>query len=80
MANILTDKTIVGVRQSLKAIRHCEAESVYLASDASADIVLSVIDACRDYQVSDINRSFTMSQLGQMAKIDVGAAVIVIKK
>lgn len=71
---------VTGLKQSLKAIRNGQACKVYLACDASADVVLSVIDACKTVQAQDIDRSFTMAQLGEMAQIDVNAAVIVIKK
>lgn len=80
MSEFTITEAVIGLRQSLKAIRKEQARKVYLACDASADVILSIIDACRAVQVSDINRSFTMAQLGELAQIDVGAAVIVIKK
>lgn len=80
MSDFPTDRTVVGLKQSIKVIRSGRPETVFLASDASADLVLSVLDACQKAQVTDINRSFTMMQLGAAMKIDVRAAVVVIEK
>ena len=80
MSDIAPDGRAIGLKQSLKAIRYGFAETVYLASDASENIVDSVMDVCREMNVSQINREHTMTQLGEFADIDVGAAVLVVLK
>jgi ribosomal protein L7Ae-like RNA K-turn-binding protein len=68
------------LKQSLKAIKNGTAEKVYLASDAADNIVDSVMDVCREMNVSQVNREHTMAQLGELVSIDVGAAVLVVLK
>ena len=80
MSDIAPDGRAIGLKQSLKAIKHGFAEMVYLASDATDNIVDSVMDVCREMNVSQINREHTMAQLGEFAEIDVGAAVLVVLK
>ena len=80
MSDIAPDGRAIGLKQSLKAIKNGTAEKVYLASDAADNIVDSVMDVCREMNVSQINREHTMAQLGDLVSIDVGAAVLVVLK
>ena len=80
MSDIAPDGRAIGLKQSLKAIKNGEARRVYLANDAADNIVESVMDVCREMNVSQINREHTMAQLGDLVKIDVDAAVFVVLK
>ncbi len=80
MSDIAPDGRAIGLKQSLKAIKNGTAEKVYLASDAADNIVDSVMDVCREMNVSQVNREHTMAQLGELVSIDVGAAVLVVLK
>lgn len=73
-------RIVVGFKQSIKAIKNEEVELVFLAIDASSNIVIPIIRACDDAQISTINREHTMTQLGEMANIDIEAAVVVVLK
>ena len=80
MSDIAPDGRAIGLKQSLKAIKNGTAEKVYLAIDAADNIVDSVMDVCREMNVSQVNREHTMAQLGELVSIDVGAAVLVVLK
>ena len=80
MSDIAPDGRAIGLKESLKANKTGLAETVYLACDASENIVESVMDVCREMNVSQINREHTMAQLGDFASIDVNAAVLVVLK
>ena len=80
MSDIAPDGRAIGLKESLKAIKNGFAEKVYLACDASENIVTAVMDVCKEMKVSEINREHTISQLGEFASIDVGAAVLVVLK
>lgn len=80
MSDIAPDGRATGLKQSLKAIRAGKAETVFLATDAKDDVALSVLEVCREMGISQIVREHTMAQLGEMASIDVGAAVFVVLK
>jgi large subunit ribosomal protein L7A len=80
MSDSSDGKHIVGFKQCMKAIKNEVIELVYLASDASPNIVIPIMRACDDAQIPTVNREHTMIQLGEMANIDVEAAVIVVLK
>ena len=80
MSDIAPDGRAIGLKECLKAIKNGYAETVYLACDASENIIESIMDVCREMKVSQINREHTMAQLGEFAEIDVGAAVLVVLK
>ena len=59
-------------------IRNGRAKEVFLAAAASANIVIPVLSECKRAGVSEIIRSYTMSQLGKSSEIELGAAVVVL--
>lgn len=67
---------VVGVRQSLKAIRQGKAGRVYLAEDADSFVAVPVIDACKECGVM-IEYVKSKSALGKMCHVDVATAVAV---
>lgn len=72
-------RKVVGVRQSLKAIRQGRAEIVYLAEDADSFVSVPVIDACRECGVK-LELVESKSALGKICRIDVASAVAVLLK
>lgn len=68
---------VVGVKQSLRALRQRNAEKVFLARDADSELLARVEELCADVPVE---RGATMEQLGAAAGISVGAAVVTLLK
>ena len=67
LEELSTAQKVVGVKQSLRALREGRAGKVFLA------VTGRVEDACASVPVE---RDFTMAQLGSAAGIAVGAAVV----
>lgn len=65
--------TIIGLKQTLKAIQSDRAAKVYLASDSDDYIKKSVIDVCaqKNLEIVYVN---TMKELGEACGIDIGAS------
>lgn len=65
---------VIGVKQSKKAIRDGKAQEVFVALDAEKRVVGPVYELCSetDTKLTEIT---TMTELGDAAGIDVGAAV-----
>ena len=70
---------VVGVKQSLAALRGGKAAMVFCASDADPALLGKVEELCTQQSVP-IVRGATMAQLGQAAGISVGAAVAAVLK
>ena len=73
LEELSTAQKVVGVKQSLRALREGSARKVFLACDADPAVTGRVEDACASVPVE---RNFTMAQLGSAAGIAVGAAVV----
>lgn len=65
---------IVGVKQTLKAIRQGRATIVYLAEDADSFVSIPVIDTCKEHGVR-LEYISSKSELGRMCHVDVPSAV-----
>ena len=70
---------VVGVKQSVRAVREGRAQQVFLACDADPAVTDRVEELCRSLGVA-VDDHFTMAQLGQAGAIAVGAAVLTILK
>ena len=68
----------VGFNQSVKLIRSGKALKVYLASDADRMFTAKVKDEIRKAGYVETDDSMTALRLGEMAGIDVPAAIITI--
>lgn len=66
-------KRIVGVKQTLKAIKSDSAKIVYVAKDADEKITKPLIDVCMEKNIEIIYVP-TMEKLGSLCGISVGAA------
>ncbi|MDD3704647.1 MAG: ribosomal L7Ae/L30e/S12e/Gadd45 family protein [Clostridiaceae bacterium] len=69
---------IVGLKQTVKAIKNGTTKKVYLAKDADEFIKKSVLDVCsdKDIQIIYVNN---MKELGDACGIDIGASTAAIK-
>lgn len=72
-------KKAVGLKQSLKAIESGNAEKAYLARDCAPHIFNEIEHNCIKHGVK-VEYADTMSELGRVCGIDVGAAVAVMIK
>ena len=72
----LEGKKVVGLKQSLKAIKSGSAKTVYIAKDADAKIYDQIKSAAEEYSL-EIILIDTMKDLGRLCGIDVGAATAV---
>ena len=70
---------IVGLKQSVKAVKSGEASRAFVASDADPHVREPFVDTCNKCGV-EIEYYPTCQQLGAACGIDVGAAVAVVKK
>lgn len=70
---------IVGLKQSVKAVKSGMAARAFVASDADPHVKNPFVDTCAQMGV-EIEYYPTCEQLGSACGIDVGAAVAVVKK
>ena len=70
-------KKIVGLKQTVKAVRNGTAKRVYVAEDADDFIKQSVLDACSDKNLQIIYVN-SMKELGDACGIDIGASTAAI--
>ena len=77
LSELRTAHKVIGVKQSKKAIRDGKAEEVFVALDAEKRVVSPVYELCSetDTKLTEIT---TMTELGDAAGIDVGAAVVTV--
>ena len=71
-----SEKRVVGVKQSRKAIREGRARRVYLACDADPALTGPIADECAAAGIP-VEMGRTMAQLGRACGISVGASVAV---
>ncbi|GGE54320.1 ribosome-associated protein L7Ae-like [Pullulanibacillus camelliae] len=70
---------IIGTKQSLKALKDDRIKEVVIAADADVYITSRVVDLAEEKQVPVFTVD-SMKKLGKACGIDVGAAVVAIKK
>jgi len=74
-----TKKRVVGMKQTIKAIKSGAADKVYMANDADDFIKQSVLDACIDKNIQIIYAN-SMKELGDACGIDIGTSTAAILK
>ena len=74
-----TEKKVIGVKQSRKAIRDGAAKMAFLAADADPEIRDAVAELCVRLAVP-VETVPAMLELGRACGIEVGAAVAVLLK
>ena len=77
LSELHTAHKVIGVKQSKKAIRDGKAAEVFVALDAEKRVVGPVYELCSetDTKLTEIT---TMTELGDAAGLDVGAAVVTV--
>ena len=72
-----TERKVVGVKQSRKAVEGGLARAVFLAEDADPQVTDPMEETARRHQVP-VERVSSMKELGAACGISVGAAVAVL--
>jgi large subunit ribosomal protein L7A len=70
-------KTVVGVKQTQKAIASSKAKMVLIAVDADEHVTAALVKACLQNQVP-CEKGVSMQELGKACGIHVGAAAAAI--
>lgn len=79
LSELKTKSKVIGVKQSLKAVKAGHALRVYLAEDADPALLDPIRSHCAAEQIDTVAVE-SMAMLGQACGIDVGAAVAVLLK
>ncbi len=77
ISELRTAHKVTGVKQSKKAVRDGKAEKVYIALDAEKRVVSPIYELCSQTG-TPVHEVATMTELGDAAGIDVGAAVVTV--
>ena len=77
LEDLSTDKKVIGIKQSQKAVEDGIALKAYVASDCDDKVKLPFLALCESKGVS-VAAAESMEQLGNACGINVGAAVAVI--
>ncbi len=77
MVERLVGKKVVGIKQSIKAIKSGEAKAVYAAIDAESKLIEPVVKLAKENSL-EVQYVNTMKDLGKLCGIDVGAATAVL--
>lgn len=72
-------RTIIGVKQTLKAMREGSVKEVYIAEDADHFVTEKVAILAKDLDIP-LQRVDSMKKLGAACGIDVGASTVAIKQ
>ncbi len=74
-----TKSKVIGVKQSMKAVKAGQARRVYLAGDADPALLSPIEAQCRSAGI-EVVAVESMSALGRACGIEVGAAVAALLK
>ena len=77
LSELKTKSKVIGVKQSLKAVKAGEARCVFFAEDADPMLLEPIRELCGAGEIDMISAE-SMAVLGQACGIDVGAAVVVL--
>lgn len=73
-------KRIIGLKQTIKAIKEDRAKKVYIAKDADDNIKNSVLELCNGKENLQIVHVNTMKELGEACGIEVKASTALLLK
>lgn len=79
MVERIIGKKVVGIKQSIKAIKSGEGKTVYVANDADMELIQQVEKLANENSLEVIHVN-SMTELGKLCGIDVGAASAVVLK
>ena len=77
LSELKTKSKVIGVKQSLKAVKAGAARCVYFAEDADPMLLDPIRELCTAAEIEMIAAE-SMDMLGQACGIDVGATVVVL--
>lgn len=77
MIDKLKEKKVIGFKQTTKAIKADNCRKLYLAKDASNEILKNVEQLASENSI-EIEYVDTMKQLGKLCGIQVGASTVAI--
>ena len=77
LSELETTSKVIGVKQSLKAVKAGQAKCVYLAQDADPMLLAPIEAQCSACGIETVAVE-SMAALGRACGIDVGAAVAVV--
>ena len=77
LEKLRTARTVAGIHQVCKAVRSGTAEMVFIASDADERVTHTLLAACAEKDVA-VDRTATKDELGQRARLEVGAAAVAV--
>lgn len=73
------NKTVIGRKQTLRALSKNEADVVYISKDADPHVTDDIVEACREQDVR-VEYFDNMRELGRACGIDVNAAAAAVLK
>ena len=79
LSELKTKRKVIGVKQSLKAVRAGHVLCVYMAEDADPVLLEPIRSHCAAEEI-DVIAVESMAVLGQACGIEVGAAVAALLK
>ncbi len=74
---IRTAKKVIGLKQSLKAVKEGQAKKAFIAQDADSFVRIPFEEECKKQGIP-VEFCETCAELGRVCEIDVSAAVAVI--
>jgi large subunit ribosomal protein L7A len=77
MVERLNGKKVVGIKQSVKAIKNNKVKALYVAMDAENRLIEPVVKLAKENSI-EIHYVNTMKALGKLCGIDVGASAAVV--
>ena len=79
LKELSTQKKLVGLKQSFKAVREGRAQKVYVARDADPKVLEPLLALCGEWKIP-VEETPSMAQLGREAGIKIGASVVTLLK
>lgn len=79
MVRRLPKNRVVGIKQTLKALKNNEVFKLYVAKNAEKKVIAPVVNLANENSI-EIEYIDTMRELGKLCGIDVGAASVAMLK
>lgn len=79
MIDRLKGNKVVGVKQTVKALKNSTVKTLYVSNDADESLIKPLIELAEENSI-DIIRVDTMKELGKLCGIDVSAATAALLK
>lgn len=79
MIDRLKGNKVVGVKQTVKALKNNTVKALYVSKDADESLIKPLIELAEENSIDIINVD-TMKELGRLCGIDVSAAIAALLK